>query len=38
MNLRCPSTLTVVEVKAAEVDMGEVTKDPKEGVIVEEQG
>ena len=38
VNLRCPSALTAVEVKAAEVDMSEAKKDPKEDVIVEEHG
>ena len=38
MNLRCLSTLLVVEVKAIEVDLGEATKDPKRGVVVEEHG
>ena len=33
MNLRCLSTLLVVEVKAIEVDLGEATKDPKRGVL-----
>ena len=38
MNLRWPPAPTSVEVKVAEIDMGEATKDPKEGVIAEEHG
>ena len=37
MNLRCPLTLTAIEVKAIEIDMGEVAKDPEEGVVAQEQ-
>ena len=36
VNSRCPSAPTAVEVKAVEIDLGEATKDPKEGVIAEE--
>ena len=36
MNLRCLLTPTVVEVKVAEVDLSEATKDPKEDVVAEE--
>ena len=38
MNPRCPLTLTAVEVKALEIDLGEAVKDPEEGVVAEEQG
>ena len=38
MNLRCPSAPTTVEVKVAEVDIGEAAKDPREDVVVEEHG
>ena len=38
VNPRCPPTLTAVEDKAAEVDLGEATKDLDGGVVVEEQG
>ena len=38
VNPRCPLALIVVEVKAAKIDLGEATKDPEEGVIVEEYG
>ena len=38
MNLRCLPTLSVVEVKAIEVDLGEAMKDSKRGVIGEEHG
>ena len=37
VNLSCPPTPTVVEVKATEVDLDEATKDPKEDVVPEEQ-
>ena len=38
VNPRCPPALTTIEVKAAEVDLGEATKDPDEGVIARKQG
>ena len=38
VNPRCPPTLTAVEVKAFEIDLGEAAKDPEEGVVAEEQG
>ena len=36
MNPRCPPALTVVKVKAVEVDLGEVAKDSGEDVVEEE--
>ena len=37
VNPRCPPVPTAVEVKATEVYLGEVAKDPEEDVVVEEQ-
>ena len=37
-NHRCPLIPAAVEVKAAEVDLGEAVKDLEEDVVVEEQG
>ena len=38
VNRRCPSAPIAVEAKAVEVDLGEAVMDPKEDVVVEEQG
>ena len=43
VNPRCPPpppplAPTAVKVKAIEIDLGEAAKDPKEGVVLEEQG
>ena len=38
VNPRCPPAPTTVEVKAIEKDLGEVGKDPEEGVVTEEYG
>ena len=38
VNLGCLPALTADEAKAAEVYLVETTKDPMEGVVVEEQG
>ena len=37
-NLRCPSAPTAIEAKAVEVHLGDVTKDPVEDVVADEQG
>ena len=37
-NLRCPLAPIAIEAKAAEVHLGEATKDPMEDVVEEEQG
>ena len=38
MNPRCPLTPTAIEVKAIEIDLGEVAKDPEEGAVAQEHG
>ena len=38
MNPRCPQAPIAIEVKAAEVDMGKVAKDPEEDAVAEEHG